>query len=285
VATEQAQALLSEPPPDAPDISTVEAGIVEEVKEVHVKLTAAISPITGAIRRSALFAHLKAIAPYLVECIGTLFLVMTVVFVVSQQSVGAAVTAPITIGSTLMVLVFFGGHISGGHYNPSVTVAVMVRGKIPLLKALGYIVAQVGGGLAGAAIANGVRKPVAAPYCAPGDGFNLGHVFVAEFMYTFLLTYTVLQVATTTSNPPGSNGVNSFYGLAIGFTVLVGAAAVGDISGGAFNPAVATGMNVVALKGLKSIWLYYLAEFAAGTVAGMLFYITNAIEFTVDGCI
>jgi len=188
------------------------------------------------------------------------------------------------IGSTLLVIVFFGGHISGGHYNPAVTTAVWCRGHIHVLKALGYIAAQIGGGLAGSAIANAMSINAGAPFCAPGEGYNHGHVFLVEFMYTFLLTFTVLQVATTTTNPGDSkNGANHFFGLAIGFSVLIGAAAVGHISGGAFNPAVAIGMNVVAMKGLKSLWCYILAELAAGFAAGLVFYITNASEF-INGC-
>lgn len=272
---EEQPILYSEAPEGV--VASAEAAAVE-VKET---LSAYVSPLTGAVRRSSLYTHLKAIAPYIVECIGALFLVMTVVFVVAEYAAAIApgASVPIVVGTTLMVIVFFGGHISGGHYNPAVTIAVLVRGKISMKTATGYIIAQIVGGLAGSAIANSMRKPgMGAPYCAPGAGYSHGHVFVVELLYTFLLTYTVLQVATTTTNP--AKGGNHFFGLAIGFSVLVGVAAVGEISGGAFNPAVVTGMNVVALKNLKGIWIYYLAEFAAGIAAGLLFYVTNALEFT-----
>jgi len=283
MAEQAAEPLISEAPDDnattavESEVEVAVGAAVEAGIKTGEKLSAFISPVTTAFRHSAMLAHLKAISPYVIEFIGALYLVATVVFVVSQPF--PDVGAPIVVGFTLLVIVFFGGHISGGHYNPAVSVAVWCRGSIPLLKALGYIVAQIGGGLAGSAISNAtVNAGAGAPFCGPGEGFNHGHVFLVEFMYTFLLTFTVLQVATTTTNP--GKDANHFFGLAIGLSVLVGAAAVGHISGGAFNPAVAVGMNVVAMKGLKSLWCYILAELAAGFAAGLIFYITNASEFT-----
>jgi aquaporin Z len=96
---------------------------------------------------------------------------------------------------------------------------------------------------------------------------------LAEFLFTFALVYVVLNVATA----KGTSG-NSFYGLAIGFTVLVGAFSVGNISGGAFNPAVATGISVMGLSSWANIWIYLVAEFAGAAVAAGAFKVLNPAE-------
>jgi aquaporin Z len=91
-------------------------------------------------------------------------------------------------------------------------------------------------------------------------------VLVAEFLFTFALAWVVLHVATAR----GTDG-NSFYGLAIGFTVVAGAYAVGGISGGAFNPAIAVGAMVTGLLEWSKIWVYFLAEFVGAAVAAFVF--------------
>ena len=134
-----------------------------------------------------------------------------------------------------MVLIYAGGHISGGHYNPAVTLAVMIRKKLSFQKdVLPYWFAQSLGAILGAVAAVeitgkvGSAKPIAAARIFPA--------FLSEFFFTFALCYVVLNVAVS----PTTKG-NSYYGLAIGFTVLAGAVTVGGVSGGAFNPAVAIG--------------------------------------------
>jgi len=89
---------------------------------------------------------------------------------------------------------------------------------------------------------------------------------VAEFLFTVALVYVVLNTATA----KGASG-NSFYGLAIGFTVLVGAFSVGNISGGAFNPAVAVGISCIGLSPWQNIWIYLVADFLGGAVAAGAF--------------
>src|SRR5262245_47362961 len=87
---------------------------------------------------------------YLVEFIGTFFLVATIGFTVVKPGNVDPIIAPLAIGSALMVLVFAGGHVSGGHYNPAVTLAVFLRGKLPVKEVAPYMAAQL---LAGAAAA------------------------------------------------------------------------------------------------------------------------------------
>ena len=203
------------------------------------------------------------------ESIGTFFLVFTVV--AASAKTGAGGLAPLAIGATLMVMVFAGGHVSGAHYNPAVTVAVMLRGKIASHEALAYVIAQV----TAAAVAGLLARAVAgaAPSGAP---FVTWKVLIVELLFTFALAYVVLNVATADGTRD-----NSFYGLAIGFTVVAGALAVGGISGGVFNPAVAIGATIGGLLEWSHIWVYALAELLGGAAAAGAFLYVNAADETV----
>jgi aquaporin Z len=201
---------------------------------------------------------------YVTELIGTFFLVLTIGCTVLAG--GTGVIPPLAIGSALMVMIFAGGHISGAHYNPAVTLGVWIRGKCPTADVPIYMLAQVIGAVL-AALVVGFLRPDANP--TPGDP-DVPRALVAEFLFTFALVYVVLNVATAKAN-----GGNSFYGLAIGFTVLTGAFAVGDISGGAFNPAVAVGISVMKLSAWPNIWIFLVANFAGGAAAGLTFKALN----------
>ncbi len=202
---------------------------------------------------------------YIAEFIGTFFLVLTIGCTVIGA--GAAVIAPLAIGAALMVMVFAGGHISGGHYNPAVTLGVLIRGKVKATDAVPYIIAQIAGAAVAALIVGKcLRAGVAVTPLAP----HVGAALLAEFLFTFALVYVVLNTATA----EGTSG-NSFYGLAIGMTVMTGAFAVGDISGGAFNPAVAIGISMLGLSSWSNIWIYLLADFGAAIVAAIVFMLIN----------
>jgi aquaporin Z len=194
-----------------------------------------------------------------VEAIGTFFLVLTVGLAVSEP--GAGMLAPLAIGSALMVMVYAGGHISGGHYNPAVTLAVLLRGQATPAELGGYWAAQVGGGVL-AALVVGVLVDGPLGAATPPVGASL----LAEFLFTFALCYVVLNTATTR----GTSG-NSYYGLAIGFTVMVGAFAVGGISGAAFNPAVAVGVTVMGFVVPSFLWVFIVANLLGGAAAGLIF--------------
>jgi aquaporin Z len=210
----------------------------------------------------------RAGAKYAVEAIGTFFLVFTV---------GAAVgsgnsLAPLGIGAVLMVMIYAGGHLSGGHYNPAVTLAVLVRRRISLRNAIAYWVAQFGAGLLAAVVVRTVVDPtrMATAAAVTLTGHTLLAAFVAELLFTFALCYVVLNVATSKDHPE-----NSFYGLAIGFTVVAGAIAVGAISGGAFNPAVSLSAAVMGMFAWQTLWIYLVAQALAGIAAGVTFLALN----------
>lgn len=201
---------------------------------------------------------------YLTEFIGTFFLVFTVCCaVVTTPSL-----APVAIGAVLAAMIFAGGHISGGHYNPAVSLAVFLRGRLDLRELGPYMGAQLLAGLLAALIARWVVN--AQPVALEATGRDLFAAFVVEVLFTFALAYTVVNVATSKDHPN-----NSFYGLAIGFTVLAGATAVGSLSGGAFNPAVGLGICIAGLASWSMIWVYLVATLLGGAGAGYAFRYLN----------
>jgi aquaporin Z len=201
---------------------------------------------------------------YITEFIGTFFLVLTVGMCVIKPDAGNF--APLAIGSALMIMVYAGGHVSGGHYNPAVTLAVWARGRCPTSEVPGYMIAQATGGVAAALLARYLKG---CPEVTPGE-LQVVPALIAEFIGTFALCYTVLNVATAKSTTG-----NSYFGLAIGFTVMTMAYALGGISGGAFNPAVALGITVMHLAKTANLWIYLLAELAAGALAATVFAYAN----------
>lgn len=201
---------------------------------------------------------------YIAEFIGTFFFILTIGCTVIGAIPG--VIPPLAIGAVLMVMVYAGGHISGGHYNPAVTLGVLIRGKIKAADVVPYIVAQLLAAAAAAVTVKFLRAGVAVTPMTP----NVGPVLLAEFLFTFALVYVVLNTATA----EGTSG-NSFYGLAIGMTVMTGAFAVGDISGAVFNPAIAVGISILGLSSWNNIWIYLVANFGAAVVAAVIFQLIN----------
>jgi aquaporin Z len=219
---------------------------------------AAMSPKTAR-------PHLHPLARKLVvEFIGTLFLVLTI----GASVLTGTALAPIAIGAALMVMVYAGGHISGGHYNPAVTVAALVRGRISVGEAAGYWLTQLVAGVVAALVVRATIASTPAHVVAP-HGHAMASALIVELIYTFALAYVVLNVATSRDHPD-----NSFYGLAIGFTVMVGAAAVGGISGGAFNPAVVLGGASMGLFAWSTL-IYLVPQMIAGVAAGLVFRALN----------
>src|SRR4051812_4476431 len=202
---------------------------------------------------------------YISEFIGTFFLVLTIGC--TGIGAGAGVIAPLAIGAALMVMIFAGGHISGGHYNPAGTLRGFVRGKGKAAERIPYMIAQVIGAVVAALLVKSILR-AGAPVTAIAP--NMVPALLAEFLFTFALVYVVLNAATA----EGTEG-NSFYGLAIGMTVMTGAFAVGDISGGAFNPAVAVGISVLGISSWANLWIYLVANFGAAVVAALVFNMIN----------
>jgi aquaporin Z len=200
---------------------------------------------------------------HLTEFIGTFFLVLTIGLTI----VGESAFAPLAIGSVLMVMVYMGGHISGAHYNPAVTLGVFLRGKMDGRDVAPYMIMQVFGALLAGGAVYTIMGETFAP--TPGPNASLSSALLVEFLFSFALVLVVLNTAATDE----TDG-NSYFGLAIGFTLAVGIFAGGSVSGGAFNPAVSIGPAVVdTLNGAGSysfIWIYVVSPFAGGSVAALV---------------
>jgi aquaporin Z len=227
--------------------------MAEEVITSQPGAVAATVPISTEVRK------------YAVEVIGSFFLTFVVVVSVLSHST----FTPLAAGAALMVMIYAGGHISGGHYNPAVTLGALVRGRIGIGEAGGYWIAQVAGGVLAGWIARAVVNPPAVTTLTL-TGHAAPAAAVAELVGTFALSYVMLNVATSKDQPG-----NGFFGLAIGFTVAAGAFAVGGISGGVFNPQVALGGATGGIFAWSTIWIYIVVQLGAGIIAGLAFLVLN----------
>ena len=202
-------------------------------------------------------------ARYATEFTGTLFLVLTIGLTAVQD----VVPAPVAVGAALTALVYMGGPVSGAHYNPAVSIAIMVRGRLDRGELAPYVIAQVAGATVAALL---VRTLTGESFVvAPADGASTAVALLAEMLFTFALALVILNVATS----PRTEG-NAYYGLAIGLVVMAGAFAVGGISGGVFNPAVGTGPILVALfqgGSLSALWIYWVGPVAGALLAVPVF--------------
>lgn len=203
-----------------------------------------------------------------VEFIGTFFLVLVIGMTVIEPGAGAL--APLAIGATLMVMVYAGGPVSGGHYNPAVTLGVWMRGKCGAKDALMYMAVQSAAGLAAAAAVSFLKGNPAVTAMTPDTAKGL----LNEFLFTFALVTVVLNTATSKKSAD-----NSYFGLAIGSTVTAGAFAGGAVSGGAYNPAVAFGITAMGLVSPAALWIYLAANLAGGAAAALVYRAVNADEF------
>lgn len=197
----------------------------------------------------------------LTEFIGTFFLV-------SGAAFGGAIGASVV----LMAMIYAGGHISGAHYNPAVTVAMLIRRKIAPNEAIGYVISQlVAGALAGVVA------------CCMLDNHGLiecnflagtGKALFAEVIGTFALAYVVLNVATAR----GTTG-NSYFGIAIAGTVYAMAWIFGSFSnGGVFNPAVVLGLTIQQSFCWKVLWLFFVGPVVGGVIAAFAFRLVNGAD-------
>ena len=225
------------------------------VARISHTLNSAGSPNGAAppIQASALGRQLS------VEFIGTFVLVFTVGL--ASSSKGAGALAPLAIGSALMVMVFAGGHISGAHYNPAVSFSALLVGKLRRLQAASYVLTQLAAGALAALLVRAFVGP-ATPALVGSDW----KILVGEFIFTLALAYVVLNVTAAAA----TDG-NSFFGLAIGFTVATGIFAVGKTTGGVFNLAVALGGSVTGALAWSHSWIYILSSLLGGASAAILF--------------
>ena len=199
------------------------------------------------------------------EFIGTFFLSLTICTAAVYGSAGEY--APFGIASTLMVMIYAGGHISGAHYNPAVTVSIYLRGACEKDEVLPYIASQVIGAISAALIVENLLFPDALSPVAAELGTD---AVVAELLFTFALAYVILNVATTES----TSG-NGYYGAAIALVVFAGAITVGSISLASFNPAVTSALIVSGKLGLADSWMHFVPQFIGAILATYVYKSTQ----------
>jgi len=206
---------------------------------------------------------------YIVECVATFFLVLTIGIAGVLGMAGDM--APLAVGLALIALVYMGGHVSMAHYNPAITLCFFIRGRCPAREVLPYLVAEFAGAVLGALVVRGIfaehimigEETAQITRWVPGAGMP---VLAAEFFFTFLLAFVILNVASAIKIVG-----NEFYGLAIGFTVAGGAWAVGPISLASFNPAVTLGLAVMGRLAWPDIWMHLLPQVLAAALAAFAF--------------
>ncbi|MBU1007783.1 aquaporin [Candidatus Dependentiae bacterium] len=198
---------------------------------------------------------------YIVECFGTMFLVLAI----------SLTGNPIAIGTMLAVIMYLGAHISGGHYNPAVTLAIWLRGKLKSKDVLYYMFFQVLGGFFAAAIYWFLADQ--RYYPAPAAGVSYPKVFAVELIFTFFLAFVVLVVMTTKKVK-----LTNMFGLVIGFALMTIA-----FLGGTYNPAVSLGPSLFDLifggSAITHVPVYLLGTFSGGGLAALAYRYIHCEEF------
>jgi aquaporin Z len=205
---------------------------------------------------------------FLAEAIGTFVLVLTI----GLATTWSGVPAPLAIGIALMAVVYAGGHVSGAHYNPAVTIGVWLRGALPAQEIAPYLIAQFAGALLACFL---TYKFLGVPLTvAPAEGVTALKAITGEGVYTFVLVYVILNVATH-----AATAGNHYFGLAIGGTVMAGAFALGGITGAAFNPAVglapALFAPIVGWSAPGLAWVYLVGPLLGGVAAAIVYKVMN----------
>jgi len=229
---------------------------------------------------------------YIAEFIGTLLYSMT--FAITTYPIKLEIPdltsininesyfiAPLAVGFIVIAMIYAFGHISGGHFNPAITLAVLIRKFITPIDAMFFLLVQFSGAFAGAFLAYAITYdlPYIEPYVDPStkEGIEDFRCVLVEAIYSFAICIVVINVATT-----DSQSGNYFYGVSIGMTVAAGLAASQKISGGCFNPALGTALSVTnSLRDegtIEHIWIYIVSPLIGAVIAGYSFYVVNVAE-------
>ena len=207
---------------------------------------------------------------YIVELLGTFFLVLTILLAIHLAPGYAA----FVVGGILVGLVYLGGPISKAHYNPAVTLAFWMRGKITPKVLFGYVGVQLLGGWMATKIAVYLFPILQKPFIIRNTGLiSFTDGLWQEFLGTFALVLVIMIVATW-SRTEG----NKYYGVAIGGTVAVFAYFFGATSFGAFNPVVALSFGWAEMTPWENMWIYMFAQFSAGIIACRFFELSPGVD-------
>jgi aquaporin NIP len=215
---------------------------------------------------------MKPIKKYIAEFIGTFFLVFVgtgaiIIDGISNHSISHLGVA-FAFGLVITVMIYACGHISGAHFNPAVTIAFAISGDFPLNNVIQYLISQLLGAISASLLLRllfgnifylGSTLPI-----LPNGSTAVPVSFVMEFVFTFCLMFVIMGVATD------SRAEGSFAGLAIGFTVFLGALVAGPISGGSFNPARSIG-PAIASGCYAYLWLYIVSPIIGAACASLCY--------------
>jgi len=216
--------------------------------------------------------NVESLAPYIAEFVGTFILVFTVG---CCSITGSGIWNATAIGSVLMVMIYATGPVSGGNLNPAVSLALFLSGKIDLKKMLGYWAAQLVAGIVAGFCFCALLSPNNVGIAAKAP-FTVAHAAIVEIIYTFMICFVVLNCAGSKRNNPKEDG-NQFFALAIGFVIIAGGYAAGDISGACFNPAVSLGLDISSQGHYLGLtWGGF--ELLGGCLAAFLFRVVRPEE-------
>ena len=204
-------------------------------------------------------------AKLIAEFVGTFFLVFIIGMMLLDPG-GTPELAPFAIAGVLIAMIYAGYHISGAHYNPAVTIVIMIRGRCSKSDAALFTITQCLAAAAAALLAASFQLPIAVPPAT----LHAGPTLIAELLFTFALVYVILHVATTQEHKG-----NSHYGISIGLVVLAGAITVGPISFAAFNPAVSIALVIMNVIDITELWMLLLPQFAGAIAASFAFTATR----------
>lgn len=205
------------------------------------------------------------------EFLGTFFLVLTIALS-RQTPADCTLQHFIAVGTCLGAMIYAFDHISGAHFNPAVTFGALLSRRIGVWTAVLYVIAQTLGGICGGLMAAAIASPRNMVAFTPTSVWTALGV---EAIYTFAIVLVMQNAAVEkTATEP-----NSYFGLAVAFTALAGAGAVGPISGGYFNPAVGMGLSFGALPGgggtMAYVWIYWLAPLVGSAAATLVCFYMN----------
>lgn len=215
----------------------------------------------------------------LVEFVGNVLFIL--IGSLSASSSGGVLPVAVAHGFTIFILVASMGHISGGHYNPAVSLGVFISGNLGIVATLLYMISQLSGGFVGSLFFRAVTAANTTTFedwgggaTLPSPAFNAGSWVVCEFLLTFFLVNTVLNAAVDPANG------TPLAPLAIGATVMVDILAGGSISGASMNPARSLGPAIAySIFGSNDVsrvwtnhWIYWVGPLAGGAVAGLLYH-------------
>ena len=192
-------------------------------------------------------------------------------FFIGFTSIAAGAPGPIGFGFGLFLMIAALGHISGGHFNPAVTVGLAVGGKHPTAETPQYIVAQIIGGIVASLLAIGLFDGIGTFESSnlvnePGEGVSDGKAMILELIATALFIMVISAVATDKNAP--WNGIQA--PIFIGLFIFTAATVFGPLSGGSFNPAVSIAPAITAGE-FGNLWIYIVGPIVGGAIGGAAF--------------